>query len=281
VQPLDDDPTIRIGTRRPEGQFVVLPLRAPAEEETPSSLRLRVAANLGKDVLIRRGADLRVAVSGRPVLHIGAKTQVTGPIWLQSGMMDVFGKRFTLEHGSVTFSGEPSNPEIVATAYWDAPEGTRVFADVTGTAQKLRVKLRSEPARTQNEIIALVLFGTTEGATAAPPPGQSSTTTQAAGALGGFVAPGLNRLLSSISPFQVQTRVDTGQAQNPRPEVEVQLSRDVTLDVIYNLGLPPPGQNPDRTQLRLGWRFSTHWSLETILGDQGSSIVDLVWHYRY
>jgi translocation and assembly module TamB len=209
------------------------------------------------------------------------KTRASGRVSVVRGNVDVFGKRFTVERGLVTFDGEPGNPEVVAAAYWDAPEGTRVFADVTGRAQTFKVKFRSEPARTQNEIVALILFGTTEGALAAPPPGQSTATSSAAGALGGYVTQGLNRIFSSISPVPIQTRFDTAQAQNPRPEVEVQITREVVVDVIYNLGLPPPGQNPDRTQVQLDWRFHPAWSLETTIGDQGSSIVDLIWHHRY
>jgi translocation and assembly module TamB len=75
--------------------------------------------------------------------------------------------------------------------------------------------------------------------------------------------------------------VDTSNAQNPRPEVGVQVARDVRVQVAYNLGLPAPGENPDRTLLVIDWRFLRKWSLSTTIGDRGSSIIDLLWQHRY
>jgi hypothetical protein len=31
----------------------------------------------------------------------------------------------------------------------------------------------------------------------------------------------------------------------------------------------------------LNWRFLRKWSLETTVGDAGTSILDLVWQHRY
>jgi len=67
----------------------------------------------------------------------------------------------------------------------------------------------------------------------------------------------------------------------PRPEVEVALSRKVSATVIYNLGIPPPGQNPDDTLLVVDWRFHKRWSTDATIGDKGTTIVDLTWKLRY
>ena len=47
------------------------------------------------------------------------------------------------------------------------------------------------------------------------------------------------------------------------------------------IGTPPPGTNSDKTLLTLDWRFKRNWSMEATFGDQGSSIMDFVWRYRY
>ena len=78
----------------------------------------------------------------------------------------------------------------------------------------------------------------------------------------------------------ITTKVDTSQV-NPRPEVEVQIARDLSLQVARVIGLPPPGANPDLTLLTLDWRFLRKWSLETTVGDAGTSILDLLWQHRY
>ena len=37
----------------------------------------------------------------------------------------------------------------------------------------------------------------------------------------------------------------------------------------------------ERTLFTLDWRFLRKWSLETTVGDAGTSILDLIWQHRY
>ncbi|HEY2513201.1 MAG TPA: translocation/assembly module TamB domain-containing protein, partial [Polyangiaceae bacterium] len=177
----------------------------------------------------------------------------------------------------------PDDPIVIATAAYEAADGTKVFADFVGPVKTGKLTLRSEPALGQNEILALLLFGTADGTfgQSAPPSQQGSTETQAASLAGGVVTEGLNKAISGISGVDVQTKVDTAENGDPRPEVEVALSRKVSATVIYNLGVPPPGQNPDDTLLMVDWRFHKHYSTEATLGDRGTTILDLAWKYRY
>ena len=54
-----------------------------------------------------------------------------------------------------------------------------------------------------------------------------------------------------------------------------------------HLGMPADAweklQGNMRTQhlFTLSWRFLRQWSLETTVGDAGTSILDLVWQHRY
>jgi hypothetical protein len=87
---------------------------------------------------------------------------------------------------------------------------------------------------------------------------------------------------STTSPgSEVSTKIDTTNSANPKPEIEVQVARDISLQIGYVIGTPPPGTNPDKTLLTLDWRFIRNWSMEATFGDQGSSIMDFVWRYRY
>ena len=67
------------------------------------------------------------------------------------------------------------------------------------------------------------------------------------------------------------TKVDTSESDNPRPELGLQLSERVTATLSYNLGLPPPGENPDKSQLPLDFRLFRRWSFDTTVGDHGST----------
>src|SRR4029077_9307945 len=135
----------------------------PVEPPGKAQPDVRIAVRL-RDVQVSRGTDLDVRLEGQPLIVMGAHTQVTGQIRMQRGTIDVYGKPFTIEHGTVTFVGDdPSNPQVVLTASWGAPDGvTRVYADFVGPLKTGKVKLRSEPSKPQSEILALVLFGTTD-----------------------------------------------------------------------------------------------------------------------
>src|SRR5262249_23509238 len=130
--------------------------------------------------------------------------------------------------------------------------------------------------------VALLVFGTPEGFGASPPPGREpSAAARAASLGGGFVAKGLNRALDELTGLEVTTGVDTSNTAAPRPEVEIRIARDVTLQLQHVLGVPPPGDNPDTNFVKFDWRLHRGFSLETTFGDKGSSIVDFVWRKTY
>ncbi len=287
VQPLDEPKKVRIGTFRAPGQFVTLPidgedLREP--EATPGApTRVNVAFHLGQDVAIERGRTLRVALEGTPEIHVSDKTRMSGQIRLKSGTLEVQNKHFEIERGTVSFVGDdPSNPEVVVTAGWTASDGTRVLADFSGPLKTGKVTLRSEPGRPQNEILALILFGTADGSSSTPyaqPTADGAT--RAGTAAGGLASGGLSKGIDSLTGLDVETKVDTTDSANPRPEVELRIAKDISLQIAVVLGTPPPGTNPDRTFATIDWRFLRNWSLATTFGDQGSSMADVVWRYRY
>jgi translocation and assembly module TamB len=203
----------------------------------------------------------------------------SGHIDLVRGTLAVQGKRFAIERGIVTFTGDPANPTVVVTASWDAPDGTHVYADYAGTVRAGKLTLRSDPPHTQDEIVALILFGTTEGP-ASSGNGGSSFASAAAGAGGGIVTQPLNKALDQLTHADIRTRVDTSGAA-AKSEVEVQIAKNISAQVAYVLGLPPPGTEPDRTWLTLAWHFTAHWSLGFTVGDHGSTIFDALWRKRY
>ncbi len=283
VQSLEPAPQIVVGMYQPDGQFVALPLHAPQKPREPGAMAVRVAVSLGRDVRVRRDANLDVELTGQPVLEVTDAPRVNGTINVIRGYVDVFGKRFTIEPASTfSFTGDSSNPQLVVTARYDAPDGTRIYADAVGPLKKPKISVRSEPALSQDEILGLLVFGSQEGLAGAPPPDQQPDPTQrAAGLASGPLTEALNKALSGITSLDVTTRVDTSQAANPRPELEVRVSSDVLARVTVQTGMPAPGEPPDRTLLTVDWRFKPRWSVQSTVGDEGSTFIDLLWHHRY
>lgn len=287
VRDLDPLPNIQIGYVDASGAFVSLRRRRATETPVAAprpSTRVDMAITLGKEVEVRKGAQVKVTMTGRPVLHLGETTTMSGEVRLEStSTIELQGKKFEIERGTINFGGqELGNPVVYLTAGWTATDGTRVYADFVGPLKTGKVTLRSEPARPKSEILALILFGHADGSSSTPyaqKPASGSST--AGSAAGGLASEGLNKGLEELTGLEIATKVDTSRGPNPRPGVEVQIARSVSLQLAFVLGTPPPGTNPDKTFATIDWRFWRQWSLETTFGDQGSSYADLVWQYRY
>ena len=125
------------------------------------------------------------------------------------------------------------------------------------------------------------MFGTPDGTVGSSGSGGGPGAAQAASVGAGVATAPLNRAISDVTSLDIATRVDTSDAQGPRPELVVQLTPRVSAQVGYNLEEPKPGKAPDRTLFSLEFRIASRWSLATTFGDGGSSLVDLVWRYRY
>jgi translocation and assembly module TamB len=293
IQTLGENPNIRIGTYRRPDKFVLLPLdpddlkpKGEVDVDVDSGDTVtNVDVRLGK-ITAAYGKMARVVFTGNPKLRVGAgDPEVRGQIELTSGTADLQGKKFEIERGTITFAGDdPSNPTIVATAHWTAEDDTEVFADFVGPVKSGKVTLRSEPPRPENEILALILFGTADGANPTPQPSQQqgpdATTKAAVGLGGGIATEGLTEALDDLAGIQAQARIDTTSSNNPRPEIEFQVAPRVSIQFSHVLGEPPITQ-PDKNFATLEWRVFRNWSLETTFGDRGSSMFDGVWQKRY
>ncbi len=290
VQTLGPIPGVAVGVQK-SGTFT--PEVQPAEAEAASTATaarpsdapaVHVATHLGSDVVLRRGSDVRVELTGGPAVTIADKVRVSEQLQLKGGFFSLYGKKFEIEHGTVTFVGDDAaNPQVSVSAVWTASDGTRVIADFVGPLKTGKVTLRSEPALTQNDIVQLLLFGAVQegqaaSAQGATPPGASA----AEGVAGSIATQPLNRALDQFGLSAVSARVDTSSV-NAKPELVVQIAKDISLQLAYILfiGPPPPGTSPDTTLLTVDWRFLRKWSLDATVGNAGTTIVDLVWKYRY
>ena len=281
LQSLDPAKGVRVGTRQRDGGFVTLPLQPliesdPSKNESPMVVNL----NLGDNIWVQQGDTTKIQLGGRLQLVLGDPLTIEGQINVKSGKLDVSGKQFEIESGVVTFSGEPGNPTIVATARWDSPDEDRhrVYAEASGTAAKLKVTLRSEPPLSKDQILSLLLTGSADGTLGGSSGGGNNAST-AVGAVGGVATQGLNKALSGIKALDVSTRIDTSTGA-ARPELVFQLSAKVSAQLTRSLG-QIPGQPPDMTFLTLDFLIYRNWSLSTLAGDHGASGLDLVWRKRY
>jgi autotransporter translocation and assembly factor TamB len=292
LQPLDPDPTISIGVRERNGKLDTSVVRktrggagGPAPARPEESLDLRMTVDIGKDVRLEgRGLDL--LLGGRTLVELTEELRVTGRIDLRGGSIEVHGRRFSIDHGTVTFpeGGDPGNPTVVAAAYWDAPDRTRVWVDYAGPLDGGHLTLRSVPQLSPNEILSVLLFGRTDPnqatAGSAQQQGQSSELGASVAMTGGFLATDLNKALSEIDP-NLDVATDTLSGNRVRAKIGRSFF-DRRLKV--SVGVAPGRatyRDPDTTFLFLNWQFVPKWSLVATGGDTGTTILDVLFQHRY
>jgi translocation and assembly module TamB len=278
VQGLDDGQNIRIGVRVDPKNFHALPLQPLEEPSEKTDSRTIIVVTLGR-VWVHQGTTLNARLAGKLRVEMTDEARIAGTIRIPRGTVDVSGKIFEIEQGTITFQeSDPANPVVVATARYDSPDGTRVYADFLGPVKTGKLHLRSVPPLSEDQILSLLLFGTPDGSFGSGTGDSSAATAVSVG--GSQATQGLNSALGDVTDLNVTTRVDTSRG-SPTPELVIQLSRRLSAEIGHYLGNPGLGQAPDRTFITLDFRIRRRWSLATTVGDQGGTSVDAVWRHLY
>ena len=288
VQSLDVDEHVSVGVYLDDSRFVTLPLQPIEEEEpvaeVPWTVELGIA--LGSDVWVQQGPTRRVQLGGALNIEMRDETRLTGQLTLSRGRIEINGRLFDINEGTITFQPEdPANPIVVAEASWTSPDGTVVYASFVGPVNSGKMRLRSEPSLSQGEILSLVLFGTTDGlnnvGSASNGGGGQTSRSQAVAVGGGVATQGFNQALSRFNAVDVSTRINSDDSGNARPEVVIQITSSLSAQLGYNLEAAAPGKSPDRTLLVLELRLVGGHALATTVGDKGTGLLDYTWRYRY
>jgi autotransporter translocation and assembly factor TamB len=228
---------------------------------------------MGSSVWISRN-DLSLAAEGR----LTARFPWPGPLALQGsaqlrrGYITPFGNNFTIQHGEVTFTGEPGfNPLIDVTALYDHPQ-IPVTLSATGRFERPQLTFHAA-GLTQEEVIAFLTLGRTDI--------RSITDSQAVNQASDQQAA---QLL-----FGLSTSFAQGELRDVAPEwlpsfswdanrfrAGVQLSRDLYLEY-NNVGTEEGNLNEARAE----WRISRRWSLDSFIGFHGAGGLDVLWSYSY
>ena len=141
-----------------DGKIVVRPKQDPLP-----FLRGDIKVDMHKNVWIQ-GAGTAVELGGDFFIkkRLREPFVLAGDIETLRGFATVLGKKFTIEKGTVTFTGSKEiNPTLDLTANYRVSEYI-VYVDVTGEAKKPEIAFRSEPVLDEEaEILSLLLFGRT------------------------------------------------------------------------------------------------------------------------
>ena len=240
-----------------------------------SGAKFEFQTSLTRDV----EAEVDLRLRGSPIRPV-----LLGTISVNQGEIQVFGNRYTVDHGDIRFLNPVKIEPTFDMDLETKARGIIVNISFSGTLQKLNVNYSSDPPLQPREIVALLSVGrdpTSLGSTAAGQVSTSSSTGLEAG--GGLLGQALSAQLSSrIQRFFGASRVKidptvTGVDNLPqaRLTLEQQVSKEITLTYITNL---------NRTQeqvVQFEWDFNSHWSAIAVRQDNGLFGIDVQYRKRF
>lgn len=208
-----------------------------------------------------------------------ASPAVLGTVRLNSGEINFFGTRYTIERGTISFFNPVKIEPVLDLELTTVARGITVSINFSGPASRPNFTYRSDPPLQTDQILTLLLVGRdpnrNPALAARSPANQGGEDLFKAGAetlLGQAVtAPLSNRLnrLFGVTRFKIDPQL-TGLNNIPQAvlTVEQQLSRDVTLTYVTNL------TRTNQQLFRLQWDLSKRWSVIASRDENGVFAMD-------
>ncbi|MEJ6006893.1 translocation/assembly module TamB domain-containing protein [Paucibacter sp. AS339] len=243
---------------------------AKAASTSKRRIKVKIDIDLGKklrvkgyglDTLLAGNLQLTQTASG-PALH--------GRISTESGTFDAYGQKLEIEKGQISFNGVVDNPRLDVLALRPSQEDQRVGVSITGTAQKPRVKLYSEPALDERSTLSWLLLGRAPSELGSQ---DSALLSSAALALlNGQGESKTAKLIKSVGLDELSFSDSGVEAQGTVVRLGKQLSK--RLYVGYERGL-----NATAGSWQLIYRLAQRFTLRAQSGDDNA--LDLIWQWKW
>ena len=240
-----------------------------------SAPNLQLETSLTRDV--QASADLRLRGSA-------AEPVVLGEVVVNSGEVQIFGNRYTVNRGEIRFLNPVKIEPTLDVNLETSTRGITVNVSLSGSPQRLNVNYSSDPPLQSREIIALLAVGRDPSASwRGSEVSAAAVTPTNFGDAGGILGQAVSEQLSnSLQRFFGASRLKidptmTGVDNLPEARLtfEQQVSRDISLTYITNL---------NRTQeqiVRVQWDLSPRWSAIAVRDSNGLFGVDLQFRKRF
>jgi len=254
--------------------------KGPAAVPTGSDFSLTfVRADIQIDIphnVWLQGPSTAIELSGnmRVTKDLRAPFILSGSIETVRGYASYYGKRFTVESGTVTFTGTPEiNPMLDITVAQRVSEYL-VSIHVTGRAQQPTIAFSSVPELPQADIVSLVVLGkTTDRLTKSERNSLGDTAQQlAGGVISGELEKTLGKTLG-LDTIEISPGEHVGSGT-------FKVGRYVTQDLFLSLGRGEAGQDSG-TSVGLEYSLNRRMKVRGSSSDQGETAVDFLWRLDY
>ncbi|MFO1036082.1 MAG: translocation/assembly module TamB domain-containing protein [Geminicoccaceae bacterium] len=240
-----------------------LPVRLDVSILMPGKVFLR-----GRGLDSEWGGDLRVQGTA-------AAPRIVGDIHFRRGLMDLLGRRFNIQRGTIRFTGSnPPEPWVDLVASATAADVTAVVA-LRGIVTDPKLTLSSQPPLPQDEVLSRILFGRS---TARITPIQGIQLAAAVQELQG--GGGISSVLGAIRKSTGLDTLDFTSTDTPNGETQgaVRAGRYVT-DNVYVEG--QQGTAPGSGRVRVQVDVTPSVSVTTDLYDSGQTAAGVQWQFDY
>jgi translocation and assembly module TamB len=198
---------------------------------------------------------------------------LSGEINIVRGFASVYGKRFVMRQGQVTFTGSPEINPLLDIAVNHTVSGYLVEIHVEGRARAPQISFSSTPELPQTDILSLLIVGKTMDRLTSSE--QQNLSSQLGGAAGSMVAGQLQEVLGGALGLDMLT-IGAGESFGGG---SVSIGEYVTQDIFlsYEVGVGKGGRN------RVGVEYSITpgLKLKGSTSDNGASAVDFLWRRDY
>lgn len=260
-----------------EGEPVV-----PRSASPPFALRLDVDAPRNLWV---HGEEASLELGLGPDFHVESAgvVAVYGQVLVRRGRIDVLGRRFDLQAGSmVQFTGSPDRPRLdVKAKHFNETEKITVLLTATGPLDKLTIAVSSpeRPDLTEGQLYTMIVTGRLQlGGNGA---GSTSVSGEAASLVGGLVASQLQKTLAGKLPLDVLTlQAGDGGLTGSRLEAGTYLTSKLYAGYVGRVGANP-ALLQNRNAVHVEYQLSRRWSFDGEYGDIGTGTADLLWTKNY
>jgi len=243
---------------RPSADVVVVDAATPVVRELPMELDAVVQVIMGERVLIKvSGVDARLG--GKATLSMNSLSNITGQgeIKVVQGSYAAYGVKLNITRGSLLFAGGPvDRPTLDLLALRTVSE-TKAGIQVTGTPRRPQVKLYSEPALPDTDILAYVVLGR-------PLDQQGGESDLLMLAAGGLLSKGdsavlQDKLKNTLGLDVIDIQAGDGDVAGSM----ITIGKYLTPELFISFG---QSLFTNTSQARLRYNISRRWDLESVFG---------------
>lgn len=253
------------------------------------SLKMDVKLNINRNFWLRNrtSPEMALELNGNVEATKNPRDslQIFGEFGTNQGYATQFGKRFDLQTGKVTFSGDPTNPALDIKSLYKLrqPNDISIYYMITGTVQNPIFNYSSDPSMDLKNIISYTLFGRPFNALLSweqTVSGSSSTSEAAKSALMNLLLDRVENLATERLGIDVIQIDNSGQSTGNGTTIKIgkYITDRIFLAVLQQLG----GSNQS-SQVIL--EYYLYKNLGLILtqseGQDSKTGIDVLWHYDY